>query len=73
MELLLLFQTNIRSIEKVKYFEPIFNEENDIIEWTIDTEDIDNVLRIKATKNLTEDRVVELVQKHGYYIEPMAD
>lgn len=70
---LLLFQTNIKSKEKVKYFEPIFNEQKDVLKWTIDTEDIDNVLRIEAANSLTEDQVIELVQKHGFFIEPLTD
>ncbi len=51
---LLIFQTNIKSKQKLNALSPIFNAHNGILEWSIDQEDIDNVLRIEAHTNTTE-------------------
>lgn len=70
---LLLFQTDIKSKKKVNYLKPIFNNHSDILKWSIDLEDIDNVLRIEATSNLTEDDVIGMVRTYGFYIKILAD
>ncbi|WP_262509407.1 hypothetical protein [Urechidicola croceus] len=41
--------------------------------WTIDQEDIDNVLRIKATDNLNENVVIELIKTKGFYCDVLPD
>jgi len=69
----LIFQTDIKSKKKVNYFKPIFKDHSGILNWTIDLEDIDNVLRIETTTNLTEDEVIGLVSSHGFYINPLTD
>ena len=70
---LLLFQTDIKSKKKVKSIKPMLNEHSDILKWSIDLEDIDNVLRIEATTNITETDVINMVQRHGFYIKILTD
>ncbi|MBJ6367178.1 hypothetical protein [Snuella sedimenti] len=70
---LLIFQTDIKSKKKVKSLKPVFNTHPDIIKWSIDLEDIDNVLRIEATTNLSEEDVVDLVKVNGFYIKALPD
>ncbi|AXT62809.1 hypothetical protein D1816_21510 [Aquimarina sp. AD10] len=70
---LLLFRTDIKSKKKVKSLKPTFNNHSEIIKWSIDLEDIDNVLRIEATKKLSEEDVIKLVQLKGFYIKILPD
>ncbi|MET2984744.1 hypothetical protein [Aureibaculum conchae] len=70
---LLIFKTDIKSKKKVKSLKPVFNGNKDIINWSIDLEDIDNVLRIESTKNLSEQDVIGLVQTNGFYIKTLPD
>ncbi|WP_103071634.1 hypothetical protein [Aquimarina sediminis] len=70
---LLLFRTDIKSKKKVRHVTPILDRHSDILKWSIDLEDIDNVLRIEATTNLTEDEIVSLVRVHGFYIQTLTD
>lgn len=70
---LLIFRTDIKSKKKVKSVRTVFNNHSDIIKWSIDLEDIDNVLRIEATKNLSEEEVIDLVKINGFYIQALLD
>ena len=70
---LLIFKTDIKSKKKVKSLKPVFNSNKDIISWSVDLEDIDNVLRIESTKNLSEQDVIGLVQTNGFYIKTLPD
>ncbi|MBJ2174528.1 hypothetical protein JBL43_09785 [Aureibaculum sp. A20] len=70
---LLIFKTDIKSRKKVKSLRPIFKKHSDILQWSVDLEDIDNVLRIEATDNLTENEIIDLVQLNGFYIKTLPD
>lgn len=70
---LLLFRTDIKSKKKRRFLKSVFKEHPSILKWTIDLEDIDNVLRIEAEKSLKEDDVIGLVREHGFYIDALAD
>ena len=70
---LLIFQTDIKSKNKVKSIGPLLNGHSNILKWTIDLEDIDNVLRIEANKNLLEEEVIELVKVQGFNIQTLPD
>ncbi|MDD7887066.1 hypothetical protein [Flavivirga sp. 57AJ16] len=70
---LLIFETDIKSKKKVKSLKPILNEHADILKWSIDLEDIDNVLRIEATNNITENEIIDMVKTRGFYIETLTD
>ena len=51
----------------------MFNNHTEIIKWSIDLEDIDNVLRIEATTNLFEEDVIDLVKVKGFFIKTLSD
>jgi len=70
---LFIFQTDIKSKKKIKSLKPILNQHSEILDWSVDLEDIDNVLRIEATNNLIQDEIITLVQTHGFYIKTLAD
>lgn len=70
---LLLFRTDIKSKKKVKSLKPMLNNHIDILDWSVDLEDIDNVLRIEASPNLDEEDIVQLVKSNGFYIKTLTD
>ena len=68
---ILIFQTDIKSEENVASIEPVLNNHAHILNWSIDLEDIDNVLRIETTTSLTEKAVIEMVKEHDFTIEAL--
>lgn len=72
MELLIL-KTDIKTKSKVKKMIPIFNSHPVIYKWSIDTEDIDNVLRIEATDHVNEKEIISMVRELGFYCDNLPD
>lgn len=70
---LVILKTDIKTKKKVKMIKPIFNNLPTISKWSVDTEDIDNVLRIEAEDNLKEEDVKKLVLENGFYCEELPD
>jgi hypothetical protein len=70
---LLILRTNIKTKKKVKTIKPLFNNHPTIFNWSVDTEDIDNVLRIEAQDNLSENEIIHLVKTCGFYCEALPD
>jgi len=70
---LLLFRTDIKSKKKVKHLQPLLNEQAGVLDWSIDLEDIDNVLRIEATAQDIAEDIIGLVEKQGFYIKSLVD
>ena len=69
----LVFRSNIESKEKIDHLEPLFNAHAEVLNWSIDLEDIDNVLRVEATKKITEADVIKIIQINGIQIEPLPE
>ncbi len=69
----LIFRTNIKTKKKVKAIKPLFNNHSSIGNWSIDIEDIDNVLRIEAAENLNESDVISLTNTQGFHCEALMD
>ncbi len=70
---LLIFRTDIKTKKKVKALTPLFNNHPVITDWSIDLEDIDNVLRIEVQGDLNEKDIIHLVKTYGFYCEALAD
>ena len=70
---LLIFRTDIKTKKRIRAVKPLFKNNTDIIDWSIDLEDIDNVLRIEATENLLESDIVSLINTEGFYCDALAD
>ena len=64
---LLIFQTNINSKQHLKTVQSVFNDHDHILDWWVDIEDIDNVLRIEANDDLHDLDVINLIGEHGFY------
>ena len=70
---LLIYSTNINTPEKVQVVNELFNLDNNIIDLSVDIEDIDNVLRIETTDKIDEVEVVSRVLKQGFNCVELVD
>ncbi|MEQ9263397.1 MAG: hypothetical protein RLP14_09570 [Owenweeksia sp.] len=70
---ILILKTNIAGPSGIQAVQAVLNRHPVISRWTIDTEDIDNVLRIEASDTLTEADVIELVGPVGFKCEELQD
>ena len=70
---LYIFRTDLKTKKRVKALKPIFNNRKIISSWSIDREDIDNVLKVTSTGKLNEDQIIQLVQACGYQCELLAE
>jgi len=70
---LLIFKTNIENRYKAKRISSILAYSSNIFDWSIDMEDIDNVLRIEADDKSTENEIIEMVTTCGLQCEALPD
>ncbi|MTI30226.1 hypothetical protein [Xanthovirga aplysinae] len=70
---LLIFRTDIKTRKKVKVIKPLFNNHPLIVKWSVDTEDIDNVLRIETINDISENEIIILLKACGFHCEPLED
>ena len=66
-----VFKTNINTESDVNIIKELLNSNPIIIQWSIELEDIDKVLRIEATKNLSKKDIIEKVKYTGFYCEEL--
>ncbi len=69
----LIFKTDISTKNQVQSLSLVLKTHPDTLTWTIDLEDCDHVFRIASTTQLKEYQVLDLLQKHGFQIEPLLD
>lgn len=69
---LYIFKTDIQNQEKAAFLNSLFSQFPVVRRWTIDTEDIDNVLRIEATDPLSEREVIKEIKQVGFNCEILA-
>ena len=70
---ILIFKTNIKTKKNVKALQSLFKYQSNIINWSIDLEDIDKVLKINAIETLDESDVRNLVKVRGFCCEPLTE
>ena len=68
---ILIFKTDLKTKKTIKMVRPIFNNNSMITKWTVDNEDIDNVLRIEAHNGLNEEDIIFLMKTHDLYCEDL--
>ena len=66
-----IFKTDIQSAETVTALAPVFDSLPQVTRWTVDREDIDNVLRIESFDSLSENDVIQLSRIYGFQCEPL--
>ena len=65
------FKTNINCSGCVSKVTPVLNENKDIVEWKVDTNNPNKILTVE-TENLDENSVKAIVQKAGFKAESLA-
>jgi len=60
---LIILKTDLKTDRKVEKIGPIFNLHPNILDWHVDTEDIDNVLRIVAKEAVNEHAIIQLLKQ----------
>ena len=70
---LLIFKTNIETLQEVKVINQLFNTHQSIADWWVDIEDIDRVMRIELSGLLAEKEVVKLMHTLGFECNPLMD
>ena len=58
----LVFKTDLQTRKRVNAIGSLFDEHPGIQIWSVDVEDVDNVLRIEAEDNLLESDIIRLTQ-----------
>ena len=71
MENLLIFKTDIKSKKKVKSIKRLLDNHPVISDWSVDTNDVDNVLRIETKGNVYEKDIIGLVRTCGFYCQAL--
>ncbi|GGD25396.1 hypothetical protein [Hyunsoonleella pacifica] len=66
---LFILRTNIETKQSIKQVKSIFDGNADIIKWSVDIEDIDNVLKIEATTNLSETDIINQLKTQGIFCD----
>ncbi len=64
---LVILRTNIESENGVQIMRPVFDSHHAIHQWSIDLEDVDNVLRIETNELIDESEIIKLIQLNGFY------
>ncbi|OIQ28704.1 MAG: hypothetical protein BM555_05750 [Crocinitomix sp. MedPE-SWsnd] len=66
-----VLKTDLKSLQEVKTIAPILDLHPQIISWNVDTQDIDNVLRIEGLLPLDEEEIIPLLRQYGVYSETL--
>ena len=69
----LVFKTNIQNQRMVDCLYPIFSDIPIVLDWSVDIEDCDNVLRIETNGNVTESDIIHMVSEIGIACEALPD
>ena len=67
----LQFKTNISCGGCVAKVTPFLNDAEGVCHWEVDTNNKDKVLTVKS-EGITQEQVIETVQKAGFKIEPLS-
>jgi len=68
----LVFKTNILSVEDVEKIGRVLTSESNITRWNIDRDDIDKVLRIECDQ-LQPQAIIKLLRDAGFECEELPD
>jgi len=71
MEHIHIFKTDITT-EKLPIIHQIFCAINSVLQWNVDTEDCDMVLRV-VSHELSENDIISLVSGHGFFCQELDD
>jgi len=64
-----VFKTNIGTKKLVEALKPVFGRQRAISRWSVDIEDIDNVMRVVTRSKLLEVDIIKMVRGLGFECE----
>ena len=67
-----VFKTDIDSASLIESVKPLINSYQYISDWSIDIEDIDNVLRV-ISDELLENEIIQIIKSKGFICEALPD
>ncbi len=70
---ILIFKTDLSTLDDIRYVQPIFDYNFEIVDWSVDIEDIDNVLRIVTRGSLKEKDIIQLMHTSRVYCENLPE
>lgn len=70
---LFILKTDLKTADAVDRIRPVLNLHPEIRNWNVDTEDIDNVMRIESTPTISETDILTLLRQYGVYGEQLTD
>ncbi|GHE61052.1 MULTISPECIES: hypothetical protein [Roseivirga] len=70
---LLIFKTNIENELKVKKVNALLAYSPEIMDWSVDLEDRDKILRIEAEDEVVEADIMDIVNSWGLHCEALED
>ncbi|CAM1371583.1 conserved hypothetical protein [Tenacibaculum litopenaei] len=68
---LFILKTNINNSNDFESIAPNFMEQEGILDWSVDLEDRDKVLRIEAADELEENDIINMVTQQGFLCEDL--
>jgi hypothetical protein len=69
---ILIFKTNIRFKKDLGIIEPVLAACKSIVQWTVDRDDTDKILRVVSTSNDTVG-IIRTINEAGYHCEELPD
>ena len=66
-----IFKTNVRTKLDLDMLQLLFSLNKNIIEWSVDLEDVDKVLRVDTINNLSEKAIASQIKLLGFNCEPL--
>lgn len=63
---ILIFKTDISTDKAVEVAGKILNCHFFVKEWSVDTEDVDNVLRVVTAGHLSESNIIKMLRINGF-------
>lgn len=70
---ILVFKTNLETEEGIRAVSTVLNDRPEILRWTVDQWDVDNVLRIEASEHSSPSLVMEMIRKVGFDCDELPD
>jgi hypothetical protein len=69
---ILIFKTNIRLKKDVGVVESYLSADESIIQWNVDRDDTDKILRVVSTSNDPVE-IIKTINEAGYHCEELPD
>ena len=69
---ILIFKTNIRLKKDVGVIKPLLSADESIVQWNVDRDDTDKILRVVSTSN-DPIEIIKTINEAGYHCEELPD